>query len=189
MNPLRSLTSSPKPSPRHGILNQRLRRHPRMRGLRRRLDTESSEKTLKHRRLINGHLRRMSHAVGKDLTLGVEGICYFQFKKFIIVIEVPDDDSDCYFIYTMVCQLGSPEDNRADVLQAAMRLNYMQQGTRGACLGLEDDEVNLCYSAPVNSVCRDDFVRSLEDFLTTAEEMNQNLDHVKTHTPKKINLP
>lgn len=153
-----------------------------MRGKRRQPDTEVSERTLKNRKVVNSHLKRMSQAVGKDLTLGVEGICYFQYKKFIIVIEVPDDESNHFFIYTMVCQLLSDDASRADVLQAAMQLNYMQQGTRGACLGLEDDEVNLCYSAPVNNLCRDDFVKCLEDFLRTAEEMNQNLEQVKTKT-------
>ena len=130
-------------------------------------------------------LKKISQSIQKDLTLGPEGICYFQYKKFIVVIEVPDDSSASYFIYTMVCQLEE-NDDRAGVLTAAMQLNYMQQRTRGSCLGLEDDEVNLCYSGPICGLCRDELVRSLEDFLLTAEEINVHLDEVKLgHGPMK----
>lgn len=149
----------------------------RRRGSPRPVADDVDDRTRKNRRLINCHLKQ----VGKELCLGNEGICYFQYKKFITVVEVPDDQSGCFFIYTMVSQLG-PRDNREAVLQAAMRMNYMQQGTRGACLGLEEDEINLCYSAPVNGTARDDFIKCLEDFLTTADEMNKSFEVIKAQT-------
>jgi len=143
-------------------------------------DHQIDDKTAKNRRIINSHLRRIGQSSGRDLSLGTEGICYFQYKKFIIVVEVPDDDSGCFFVYTMVCELG-PEDSssRSRVLQAAMQMNYMQQGTRGACLGLEEKEINLCYSAPACSMSHQEFIRCLDDFMVTAVEMNQMLDQVK----------
>lgn len=181
-------TTSPS-QPHKGSPGRRLWRRARIQGTsRRRLNAANegvTEQTVKHRRHLNAMLKKISQSIQKDLTLGPEGICYFQYKKFIVVIEVPDDSSASYFIYTMVYQLEE-NDDRAGVLTAAMQLNYMQQRTRGSCLGLEDDEVNLCYSGPICGLCRDELVRSLEDFLLTAEEINVHLDEVKLgHGPMK----
>jgi hypothetical protein len=129
----------------------------------------------KNRKAINSYLRHMSHrAGGKEFKLSTKGICYFQFKKFVIVIEVPYD-SEVFFIYTMVLNLA-PTDDRLAVLEACMQLNYMKQETRGSTLGIQDDEVNLCYSAPVNSLGRDAFEEALEEFLLVAQHVNHQLE-------------
>jgi hypothetical protein len=117
--------------------------------------------------------------------LNAEGVCYFPYQKFVIVVEVPEDHLDACFIYTMVCQLEG-NDNRVDeVLKLAMELNYMQYGTRGATIGLEEDEVNLCFSTPIaglSTFC--DFKAAMEDFMQTAVETNLKLDNAKrTQTP------
>lgn len=89
------------------------------------------------------------------------------------MIEVPEE-SDSYFMYAMVFRL-SPGDDRFLVLQTCMELNYMQQATKGSTLGLQGDEVNLCYSAPVNGLSRDFFVESLENFVVIVEDVNKRL--------------
>jgi hypothetical protein len=154
----------------------------KVRGSLRNRVTLDKDRLKKNRRVVTQFLKR---TVGKDLSLNAEGVCYFPYnQKFIIVVEVPEDQFDVCFIYTMVCQLGD-KDNRMEVMKLAMELNYMQYGTRGATIGLQEDEVNLCISTPIASLrtyCDLKFV--VEDFLQTAVESNLKLDKAKrTHTP------
>lgn len=116
--------------------------------------------------------------MGKHLSLNAEGMCYFSYGKFIICVEVPQDQGGIIFIYTMVCRV-EPKDNTPAVMKTAMELNYMQMGTRGACLGLQGDEVNLCFSAPICGIGRDDFVDCLTDFMHTAVDMHEQLESSK----------
>lgn len=136
------------------------------------------ERLRKNRRAIDHHIRRMADLFGKELSLNKDGMAFFKYKKFIIVIEVPSDNPEVLFVYTMVCHLP-PDRNRDLVLQAAMEFNYMQSGTRGATLGLDREEVNLCYSRPVTGVTFCDLHSALEDFLTTAVEINEQLESIK----------
>jgi hypothetical protein len=139
----------------------------------------------KNRRVVAHYLKRMG-TVGKHLSLNAEGVCYFPYQKFVIVVEVPEDHFNVCFIYTMVCQLGE-NDNRTEVMKLAMELNYMQYNTRGATIGLEEDEVNLCFSTPIaglSTYC--DLKAVVEDFMQTAAEINLQLDIAKcTHTPNR----
>jgi hypothetical protein len=128
----------------------------------------------KNRKIINSFLKHVGTKVGKDLKLGAKGIEYFQYKQFFIAIEVPEDESDSVFIYTMVFRLTDNHDRFA-VLEACMQLNYMTQATRGSTLGLNGDEVNLCYSTKVNGLNREAFVETLEDFMMTMSDANRQL--------------
>mmetsp|Transcript_13510 Transcript_13510/g.19087 ORF Transcript_13510/g.19087 Transcript_13510/m.19087 type:complete len:203 (-) Transcript_13510:174-782(-) len=138
----------------------------------------SAEQTNRNRKIINGYLRRVGNCIGKEVSLNSSGICYYQYRKFFITIEVPKDNAGFFFLHTMVSKL-EPHDNYVAAMREAMRLNYMQQGTRGACLGLEGDEMNLCFSAPVSGLGRDDFVNCLDDFMETTVEMNERIDYAK----------
>ena len=140
---------------------------------------EDDERLRRNRRTIDNYLRRMGSVMGKELTLNAEGVTYFSFRRFVIVIEVPEDNSGVCFFYTMVCRLEA-ESNQMQVMKLAMELNYMQYGTRGATLGLNGDEVNLCFSIPIAGLHFCDFETVLEDFTTTAVEMNGILDAAKT---------
>jgi hypothetical protein len=128
----------------------------------------------KNRKTINSFLKHVGTKVGKDLKLGAKGIEYFQYKQFFIVIEVPEDETDSVFIYTMVFRLADNHDRFA-VLEECMQLNYMTQATRGSTLGLNGDEVNLCYSTKVNGLNREAFVETLEDFMITTSDVNRQL--------------
>jgi hypothetical protein len=56
----------------------------------------------------------------------------------------------------------------------------MQYGTRGATIGLEEDEVNLCFSTPIAGLCTFcDFKAVMEDFMKTAVETNLKLDSMR----------
>jgi hypothetical protein len=128
----------------------------------------------------------MGTDIGKSLSLNAEGVCYFPYQKFVIVVEVPEDHVDVCFIYTMVCELGG-NDNRMEVMKLAMELNYMQYRTRGATIGLEEDEVNLCFSTSIAGLCTFcDLKAAMEDFMQTAVETNLKLDNAKrAHTPNR----
>jgi hypothetical protein len=117
--------------------------------------TLDEERMKKNRKTIDHHLKRMGSTVGKNLSLNAEGVCYFPYQKFIIVVEIPEDNPDVCFIYTMVCRLAESD--------------------------LEGEEVNLCFSTPISalsSYC--DLSKVLEDFMQTAVEMNRMLDTVRS---------
>jgi hypothetical protein len=157
-----------------------------LRGPSRKRVTLDKDRLKKSRRIIAQYLKRMGTDVGKSLSLNAEGVCYFPYQKFVIVVEVPEDHVGVCFIYTMVCQLGG-NDNRTGVMKLAMELNNMQYGTRGSTIGLEGDEVNLCFSTPIaglNAFC--DLKAVMEDFMQTAMEINFKLDHAKlAHNPNR----
>lgn len=141
--------------------------------------TFDDDRLKKNRKVVGQYLKRMGTDVGRSISLYAEGVCYFPFQKFVIVVEIPEDHLDVCFIYTMVCQLGG-NDNRMEVFKLAMELNYMQFGTRGATIVLEEDEVNLCFSTPIaglSTFC--DFKSAMENFMQTAVETNLELDNVK----------
>ena len=171
MNNKNNQNLSPPSSP--GLFGGRRRLVRKRRG-------EDDERWKKNKKLIDHHVRRLATLVGKDLSVNPEGLVFFPFKKFIVVLEVPADNPNKCFIYTMVCRLGRM-DNESEVLKAAMRMNYMHSGTRGATLGLEGEEVNLCYSCNIPGLSADDLHSAVHHFLLTAVEVNEKLDCVKKY--------
>lgn len=132
----------------------------------------------KNRRQIDNYLRRLGALMGKDLSLNGDGMAVFSFKKFVIVVEVPVDNSLNVYIYTMVCRVAA-NDNLHSVLSRAMELNYMEHRTRGATLGLDGQEINLCYSSPIAGLPFAVLKEAMESFLLTATQMNKCLDVAK----------
>jgi hypothetical protein len=120
----------------------------------------------------------MHHLVGKDVSLNERGICFVQYKKFIISLEIPDNNAGCFLVSSMVFRIEKG-DNRLALMEKAMKLNYMQEDTRGASLGSQGDEINLCFSAPIATLTRDHLVHYLEDFMQTAADMNAALEACK----------
>jgi Tir chaperone protein (CesT) family len=140
---------------------------------------QDSERLKRNRRTIDNYLRKTGTAMlGRELSLNPDGVAYFPFHRFIVVVEVPEDNPVVCFIYTMVCQLQD-QDNQLQVLRLAMELNYMETATRGATLGLDGDEVNLCLSIPISGLSVGDMQHVLEDFTTTAVETNERLEAAK----------
>jgi hypothetical protein len=143
----------------------------------------ASERTAKNRKIVNSYLRRMHHhhrGEKKDLVLNESGVCIIQYKKFIIALEVPDDNSGCFVVSSMVFRIDNGDiNNRLALMEKAMELNYMQEETRGACLGLQGDEISLCFSAPIATLTREHLVHYMEDFMQTCAEMNAALEALK----------
>lgn len=140
----------------------------------------------KSRKTMDGHLRRIGQKFGKNLALNSDGMCYFPFQRFIVVVEVPPDDPTSFVLYTMVYRLEVAS-HSVQVMKKAMELNYMQQATRGSTLGLDGDEVNLCFTSKVGGLTGSDFREDLEKFLLTAAELNNQLEEVDhhAHTPTR----
>jgi hypothetical protein len=55
----------------------------------------------------------------------------------------------------------------------------MPLGTKGATLGLDGNEVNLCFSMPVMGLKYDNMTDCMEDFMQTAVEINSRLQKVR----------
>jgi len=141
--------------------------------------SEDGERWKKNKKTIDHYIRRMASIAGKELSLNSDGLAFFAYKKFIIVIEVPPENPRLCFIYTMIYRL-TPWDNQVEILKVAMELNYMQHRTRGATIGLEGEEVNLCHTIPISGLSFCSLKRALEAFLLTAVETNELLDGVST---------
>jgi len=138
----------------------------------------------KNRRNMDHYLRRLGALMGKEVSLNDQGMAFFSYhKKFVVVVEVPADSNGLFFLYTMVCRVNPLTDNQALVLQRAMELNYMQYGTRGATLGMDGEEINYCYSSKISGLTFADLKVTMESFLLTAVEINEQLDAIKSHRP------
>ena len=149
------------------------------------------ERLIKNRKLVDSYLKRMGNHFGKrkELSLNDNGIACLTFQKFIIVIEVPLDTPHMIFLYSMVCRVQPQMDNLPAVLSKAMQLNYMQYGTRGATLGLDGEEVNLCVSMPISSIPNMNELRTiLEGFMRTTADMHQQLEAAKRQKPTSTRM-
>lgn len=144
----------------------------------------------KNRRIIDNYLRRLGPHIAAstsgsgvpfhaNLALNNEGVCCFPYRKFVVVIEVAEDHPYICFLYTLVCRLNFQTDNVFAVMKHALDLNNMHQGTRGATIGLSDDEVNLCRTFPVAGLSATDLQHLVDDFLVAAVDINRRLDNIK----------
>jgi hypothetical protein len=149
------------------------------------LEEEETQVSINRRRL-EGYLRCVVSLLGKEVSLNENGMCFFRYKKFIVTVEVPQDQCTHMYLYTMVCQLNKKEDNRL-VLQKAMELNYMQIATNGSTLGYNGNEINMCYSTPIRSLTLDGLKDILVTFMKTASEINERLDSLIVATTDKTN--
>jgi hypothetical protein len=142
---------------------------------------QQEERLSKYRKTINGYLKKVSSVTGKDKPLKLDkqtGMCFVPYRRFIIVLEVPSDCPDLLYVYTCVCRLEKG-DNRIQVMEKALQLNFMQHATRGSTLGVEGDEVNLCFSIPIAGLQTGDLRVVLLDFMQTALEANEQLVQAK----------
>lgn len=125
-------------------------------------------------------MRRIGALMGREVSLNDQGMAFFSYKsKFVIVVEVPEDNNRTMYLYTMVCRAEEHHPHYMAVVKRAMELNYMQQGTAGATLGLDGEEVNYCYSCKISGLTFADLKATMESFLLTAVDINEELDAVK----------
>jgi hypothetical protein len=135
----------------------------------------------RNRKVINKYLRRIGRTSDQTLSLDSHGLCCLPFKKFLLIIEVPEDDGTKWFFYAKVFDLKISSDAKTKLNQrkAAVQLSGMQLGTKGATLGLDGNEVNLCFSMPVAGLKYNNMTDCIEDFIQTAVDINARLHNVR----------
>lgn len=135
----------------------------------------------RNRKVINKYLRRIERTSDQTLSLDSHGFCCFPFKKFLIIIEVPEDDDANWFLYAKVFDLKIRSDTKTKLNQRkeAVQLSGMQLGTKGASLGLDGNEVNLCFSMPVAGLKYNNMTECIEDFMQSAVGINARLQSVR----------
>lgn len=129
--------------------------------------------------------------VTRSLVLNEEtGICSFPYHRFLVVVEIPQDQPKTVYVYTCVSRLEEHLDNISQVALTAMELNYLQAGTCGSTLGMMRNsqnhhtssstvEVNLCRSIPLKALNATKLMRLLDEFLATAFYAHAKLERAK----------
>ena len=135
------------------------------------------EQLRRNRRTVNHYVRRIGAMMGREVELNEQGMAFFSFQeKFVVVFEVPEDNHNYLYLYTKVCQA---DQNATAIVKRAMEFNYMQQGTAGATLGLDGEEINFCFSCKIGQLVFEHLRSDLEKFLKAAIEIHKELESVK----------
>lgn len=138
--------------------------------------TNNNSNNRDYRGTVDGYLEEISRAVGKNIRLNHQGICAFTYQHLTIVIEVPLSVGN-FFIYSSFFNPVTHPAPTTEIYKKALRLNYLQQETRGACLGLDKNtnELILSYTDRVNEINSRDFRNILENFIDTAMKLEKDL--------------
>lgn len=146
----------------------------------RRQVTDDEISIKRNRRLVGKFLKRLGRQAKLDLSLDAFGYCYIPFKKFLIIIGVPDDDSGLLNFQTMVFDLHSSGGaTKVHKRVAAANLTDVLLGKRGSTLRMEGDEISLVLSTPIRGLRFADMMDYLEDFMQTAVDTNLNLESIR----------
>lgn len=117
-----------------------------------------------NRKIMDALLVELGSVIGKDLRLNEKGCSAFVYDHLTFLIEVPKNSSS-FFLSTALMPLIQCND-----LKKVLRLNYMQQETRGGCIALdpENDDIIFSYSDRVREVNSAQLRNILENFIDTA---------------------
>jgi len=146
----------------------------------RRICQEQNDLSLKkNRKLVSKYLRRVGRNAHLDLSLDSQGFCYIPFKKFLIVVEVPEGEATTVHLHTMVFDLhsirGARKENIKMTIEGLGCTLFEQAGTN---LSLDGDDVILSISTPISSLKCNDMINLMENFMQTAIETNRSLQAV-----------
>lgn len=135
------------------------------------------------RKLVDSFLAEIGAAVGKNIRLNENGISAFTYDHLTFVVEVPDNVSS-FFIYTTLMSLGR-SNNVLTTTKKLLQLNYLQQETRGGCIGLDptNDDVIFSYSDRINEINGTEFRNILENFIDTSLQLCKQLDSAEANQP------
>jgi hypothetical protein len=131
---------------------------------------------MRKRKTISKYLKRIGKDAKLDLSLDAYGFCYIPFKKFLIIIGVPDDDNGLLHFQTMIFDLDSASGiTKVHKRIAAANLTDMSLGKFGSHLHMEGDEISLALTTRIKGLGYRAMTESLEDFMETALTTNRNL--------------
>jgi len=86
----------------------------------------------RHRRVVSEYLKRIGKLSGRDMSLDHDGVCVFTFKKFVIVVEVPEDSSNIVLFRSKISQFN-PGDNHEQVSDFIYTYNHRKEGCSFDC--------------------------------------------------------
>jgi hypothetical protein len=133
-----------------------------------------------NRRLISRYLRRIGKHSSNDLSLDTYGFCYLPFKRFLIIIGVPDDGTGLLYFRAMIFDLDSARGiSKVHKKVAAANLTALKLGKRGSYLMMEGDEISLALETRIKGLSYGDMAELLEDFMDTAVKTNAKLEAIR----------
>ena len=143
--------------------------------------SQSTEMSLqKSRKIVNKHIKRIGRQANLDLSLDSHGFCYIPFRKFLIIIQVPEDQPGIMLMYTMIFDLQTARaSGRIRKRIEALQLRNLPMGKKGSLLSVEGDEVNLSLSIPTRGLKFKETLECLEDFMQTALDTHNNLHEIR----------
>lgn len=134
----------------------------------------------RHRNTISKYLKRIGKEANLDLSLDAYGFCYIPFKKFLIIIGVPDDGAGLLHFQTMIFDLDSARGiSKVHKRVAAANLTDMSLGKLGCRLRMEGDEISLSLTTQIKGLSYEDMTEFLEDFMQTAVKTNADLGGIR----------
>jgi hypothetical protein len=148
-------------------------------------DTLPRKETQTNREQLNHDLQCIGKELGMELRINRRGASFFQYGRFVVVIEAPKEpSSSSFFLYTSLLRCASTS---ISVLRKALELNYLNQETRGCTLALnptcEDEnelEVTLCYAHPIMGLNQGELGTIVKNFMGTASNLHQHLTSSQT---------
>lgn len=124
---------------------------------------------------VAGWLDDISAATGNTIALNDSGVAAFNYEDLTFVIEVPSQSS-IFFFYVVMARPAAYQ--RLVVYSTAMALNYLQQDTKGGCIGVDSatDELIFSYRDRLDNLGYNEFYNSLENFIDTALTVNRKVN-------------
>ena len=130
--------------------------------------------------MVNKYLKKFGRKAQLDLSLDTFGYCYIPFKRFLIVLSVPDDGAGLIHFQTMVFDLESAQGiSKVHKRVAAANLTELSLGTKGSFLAMNGDEISLCLSTKIHGMRFAEMLSLLEDFMLTAADTNTKLEAIR----------
>jgi hypothetical protein len=138
---------------------------------------QAEKRLKKNRRLVNKYVRKIgSQANLKDsLELDSYGFCYIPFKRFLIILSVPQDNPEHVVLQTMIFDLGGKDETKARRKLCCMQYRQVHLGRHKSVIQLEGDEVFLSNCFLIQGLRYAEMVDRLDDFMETALNTNTDL--------------
>src|SRR5580765_2819858 len=125
-------------------------------------------------------LAQFGRTIGLDnLALDDEGYAALAIDDKLIVNLERDPNGERVLLY---CAVGEPAGSPLEAYAMLLEANYLGRGTGGATLGLasDSDMIVLSLFVPLASLDLHGFTRTVEMFITVAEQWSARMAHLGT---------
>ena len=130
----------------------------------------------RNRKQISNYIKRIGKEANVDLALDSRGYCCIPFKKFFVLVQIPEDNPRCVFFYTKVLDMRlSRNPNKVYSRALSARKHGVTFGKYGSVPRVERDEVTLSMNYPISDLDFDKMVECLDDFMQASLMINKAL--------------